>query len=114
MHEATIAQRVIETIKSYVASGQIPGRVSRVFLRVGRLRAVLPDNLRFLFFVLSQETLLQGAGLEIEEVPVRGRCRGCGVEFDIRDMRFLCKKCGSPAVDIISGRELLIVAVDVE
>jgi hydrogenase nickel incorporation protein HypA/HybF len=113
MHEASIAQSVIDAVERRIASGLIDGRVCGVFLRVGRLTAVVPENLTFMFGVLKAGTALEGAELAIEEVPVRGVCRACGAESEFESICFLCPGCGSPDVDLTSGRELVIDAVEV-
>jgi hydrogenase nickel incorporation protein HypA/HybF len=114
MHEASIATHLIQAVERRIDEGEITGRVRSIFLRVGRMTAVVPDNLRFLFGVLAEGSAVEGAELEIEEVPIRGRCRACEAEFEIHDICFFCSQCGSSDVDITSGRELMIVAVEVD
>jgi len=114
MHEASIAQSIIENLERRIVEGQIAGRVCCVYLMVGRLTAVVPDNLQFMFGVLARDSVLNDARLEIELVPVRARCRTCRAEFEIEDIYFLCAACGSANLDILSGRELLIESVEVE
>jgi hydrogenase nickel incorporation protein HypA/HybF len=113
MHEATIACHLIEAIGRRIDDGEISGAVNRIHVRVGRMTAVVPDNLRHLFALLAEGSAVEGAELEIEEVPVRARCRACGTEFDIEGVRFDCRDCGSSDTDVVSGRELKIVAVEV-
>ena len=114
MHEAAIAGYLIQAVERRIDEGEIVGKVRSICLRVGQMTAVVPDNLRFLFGVLAEGSAVEGAQLEIEEVQTRGRCLTCGAEFDIQDICFLCNKCGSSDVNIVSGRELMIVAVEVE
>lgn len=114
MHEASIATHLIRALERRIEEGEIAGKVRGISLRVGRMTAVVPENLRFMFGVLSEGSELEGAKLEIEEVGIRGRCRACEAEFDIQDICFLCVRCGSAEIDITSGRELMIIAVEVE
>ncbi len=113
MHEASLAQHIIADVVGRIDRGQIPGRVSSINLRVGRLTAVIPDNLRFLFEVLARGSALEGAHLDIEMVPVRARCRRCGARFAVQDLHFSCSRCASSDVQVLSGRELLIQSVEV-
>jgi len=114
MHEATIACHLIDALVRRIDGGEIAGTVSKIHVRVGRMTAVAPDNLRHLFGILAEGSAVEGADLEIEEIPVRGKCKACGVEFDIDGAFFSCRGCGSHDVDIISGRELMIAAVEVD
>jgi hydrogenase nickel incorporation protein HypA/HybF len=114
MHEATLAQNIIDDIERRIEDGEIMGDIRSVFLSVGRLTSVVPDNLTFLFKVLSRGTALDGALLDIERIPIRAMCKACGERFEIEDVYFFCKECGSPELDVLSGRELLIKSVEVE
>lgn len=53
---------------------------SCVTLEVGKLAAVVPDSLRFCFDIYAKDTMIEGAELEIIEIPVRAHCRDCGDE----------------------------------
>ncbi len=114
MHEATLAQNIIDDIESRIEAGEISGRIRGVYLSVGRLTSVVPENLSFLFQVLAEGSALEGALLEIDRIPIRARCRSCGDSFEIDDVYFSCKGCGSPDLDILSGSELLIESVEVD
>jgi hydrogenase nickel incorporation protein HypA/HybF len=113
MHEASIAQSIIDTVRRWSAERENGAPVAAVFVRVGRMTSVVPDNLRFMFSVLTEDTALQGVRLEIEEVPVRSLCLSCGARREIERPCFICEECGSSDVDIESGRELVIDAVEV-
>jgi len=114
MHELSLVQGVLEQVHSLREAGVFTGRVVIVRLKVGRLAAALPDQLTFAFDVLSEGTDLAGARLEIEEVPIRTRCRTCGAEAEVDEPLFLCASCGSPDVEILSGRELMIDSLEVQ
>lgn len=115
MHEATVAQHIIDTVNETLQSGVVEGRrVRSVCLRVGRLTSVMPENLQFMFDVLSRGTPLAGVSLRIENVPLRCGCRTCGIESELDQPFLSCPACGSSAVDVLSGRELLIDALEVD
>ena len=50
----------------------------RVRLEIGQLAAVMPDAMRFCFDVCARNTVLEGAALEIVEIPGRALCDDCG------------------------------------
>ncbi|MDK9700260.1 MAG: hydrogenase maturation nickel metallochaperone HypA [bacterium] len=113
MHEAALAQYVIEQLDKKVQSGTLPDAIIKVYLKVGKLTAVVPDNLSFMFSVLREDTTLRNAELLIEEVPITGCCKSCQQEFSIDEMYFFCPSCTSPEVEILTGRELFIDGVEV-
>ncbi len=114
MHEVGVAQTIIDEVVRRVREAGVRGRVRAVRLRLGRLSTIVPENLRFSFGVLAKDSELGDARLEIEEVPARARCRACGLEFELDEPLFLCEGCGSPALQMLSGAEMLIDSLDVE
>jgi hydrogenase nickel incorporation protein HypA/HybF len=114
MHELSICSGIVEAAAAAVNGfGPRAPRVQRVTVRVGRLTSVVPDSLRYHFELLVPGTILDGACLEIEEVPIRGRCADCGGRFEIETVSFSCPACGEGFVELISGRELELVSLDV-
>ncbi len=113
MHEATVAQSIIDIVRSWRDGREDKPQIAAVFVRVGRLTCVVPDNLRFMFSALTEKTDLEQARLKIEVMPVRSTCRSCGAGFDIGEPRFVCGACGSEDVEIVSGEELTVEAVEV-
>lgn len=103
MHELSITRNIV-AIVSERANG---AKVTRVTLEVGKLSAVMPDAIRFCFDVVAQGTVLEGARLEVIEVPGRGRCRVCGLDVELRQLVERCP-CGSSDLDRLTGEELTI------
>ena len=110
MHELSIAEAALR-----IASAHAAGRkVHRVELAVGHLRQVVPSALEFAFELLAADTELAGAELVIEEVPVRGRCRRCFLETTMTSFPLQCAGCGGLDLELISGEELLVVALELD
>jgi hydrogenase nickel incorporation protein HypA/HybF len=110
VHELSICHGILEV--ALAALPVPPPPVSSVTVRIGRLTAVVPDSLRFYFDLLSVGTALEGAALTIEEVPIRGRCGECAASFQIETLAFSCPGCGSGLVELLSGRELQVIALE--
>ena len=77
-----------------VAERAAGAKVNVLRLEIGKLSAVMPDAIRFCFDLCAQGTALDGAQLEIIEIPGRGRCRECGEELAMADFLARCA-CGS-------------------
>jgi hydrogenase nickel incorporation protein HypA/HybF len=110
MHELSLSSAILETVERHAAGR----RVTVVSLRVGRLRQVVPDTLLFYFGIVSEGTVCDGARLELEEVPARLSCTGCGHGWDAELVHFRCPACGSGAVEVTSGQELEVESIEVE
>lgn len=114
MHEAAIAQGVIDEIRRLHEEGVWQGRLVKAHLRIGKLTAVVPDYLAFCFEAMVKGSALEGVALTWEDVPVQGRCLACGETSEFSTVGFLCMTCGSPQVEITQGRELLIDSLEVD
>jgi len=113
MHELSIAQSILDIVREEM---QVHGirRLLAVRLAVGELSAVVPDSLHFCWGMVSEGTAAEGSRLVIEQIPVRARCGACGLDFEVRDFRFVCPVCEGKEIDLLSGRELVIQDLEVE
>ena len=109
MHELSITRNIV-AIVSEAARGR---RVRAVTLEVGALSGVMAEAIAFCFGVVSAETPVDGARLDIRAVEGRGRCRSCGSEFVAPSLYSPCP-CGSREVDLIGGEELNIKSMELE
>jgi hydrogenase nickel incorporation protein HypA/HybF len=110
LHELSIAESVVR-----IAGRQADGRrVTRVHLRVGHLRQVVPSSLAFGFVLLAEGTPVEGAELEIEQIPAEGRCRGCGTQSRLASFPLQCEGCGSFDPEILKGEELMVDSLELE
>jgi len=108
-----IALEIIDIAESSVASRLKEGQVERIFLKIGKLSALVPESLEFCFEAAASKTSLAGAKLVIEEVPVIGRCEACNSQWTITQPVFICQKCKSGSIKVISGRELEIESIEI-
>jgi hydrogenase nickel incorporation protein HypA/HybF len=113
MHEMGIALQIIDIAAASIPPEMRSARVERVNLKIGKLAAVVPDSLRFCFEIASKDTLLSGAELEIEETPVIARCKDCDARWTIAEPVFTCSSCNGVSLEILSGRELDIVSIEI-
>ena len=114
MHEMSIAQNVVQIVEAELAKLSHPATVTQINLRVGNLRAVIPESLRFCFSVLAKGTVLQSARLHIEQLPVRIECQSCKAGRYLDVPIFVCPECGSRDVRVVSGEELHIRSIEIE
>ncbi len=108
MHELSISEGIVESVCDAVPEG----RVLAVTVEIGKLSGVVPDAVRFCFDACTRGTRLEGARLDIVDVPGRGRCGSCQRELDMEELLTQCS-CGNPFLEIVRGRELRIRSVEV-
>jgi hydrogenase nickel incorporation protein HypA/HybF len=109
----SIAQSIIEVVDEQLRNLP-PRKVVSVKVKIGGLTAVEPGSLSFCFDVISKGTILDGAQLDIEEVPIQGHCADCNQDFIVEKFFFACPVCHNANVKLISGEELLVDSIEVE
>lgn len=108
MHEMAITQSVVDAVCEHAAGR----RVHSVKVEVGALCAVVPDAMQFCFELATEGTIADGARLDLAVAPARAHCRTCGAGFALPDPILLCP-CGSADVEVLSGRDLKILSMEV-
>ncbi len=113
MHELSICQSMLEIVDKTMA--QHPGaRLQRIYLDVGRGSTVEPSLLSEAYVVATTGSKYEGSELVVNEIPLIGRCRSCGNEFEYKEIALGCPKCESIDVEIASGMELNIRELEIE
>ena len=114
MHEVGILNQALE-MAIEAAARENARRITRMKLRIGALAGVVPEAMAFAFDVVSHGTLAEGGEFAWEEVPVKCRCRNGCPDFDPEDAAiFACPLCGTASWEVLEGRELHLIEVEVE
>ena len=114
MHELSIVQGIIETV-SESAEAASAKKIIAVYLRVGALAGVVKDALLFSYDLATQETMLEGSKLIVEQLPVFIFCQVCGKDVELPTVQsFRCPICNSPSAAIKQGKELEIRSIEIE
>ena len=113
MHELSVCQGLMRQVERIAAQNDAQA-VGRILLKVGALSGVEPDLLKHAFTIAREGTVASNAELELQEGPIRVRCRACGGEGEVTVNRLLCPDCGGWQVDVTEGEELLLLSLDIE
>ena len=114
MHELSIALSLIEAAGEE-AEKHGATSVHAVYLRLGPLSGVEKEALLFSYGLASEDTPLSGSQLIIEDSPVMVFCAVCVARRPIRSLQsFCCAECGTPATDVVQGRELEVVGLEID
>lgn len=113
MHELSIAQSILEIVKDEAKKHAL-GRISKVRLKIGKLTVIEPSSVSFCFDLIAKDSLAEGARLEIESVPITGRCHDCSGEFTLELPFGSCPHCNSLNINIIAGREFYISEIEAD
>ncbi len=93
--------------------GGVP--VSVIYLKLGALSGVVKEALLGSFEMACEDTPLKGARLVVEDVPVLIYCQSCQAQRTISSVQlFCCAECGTPSANVVQGKELEVVALEIE
>ena len=113
MHELSIALSLIEMAEQEPA--RAGRRVSAMHLKLGPMSGVVKEALEFSYEIACQGTALEGSQLIIEDVPLKIHCATCNREEIAESIQSLrCPRCGELSGTVIQGRELEVVALELE
>lgn len=113
MHEFSIIENIFKTIDKIASDNQLKV-ITKVTLKVGKMRQIIPDFLRFAFETIAKNTLAANAELIIEEIPMTVRCHRCDKISLIEELILICPNCVTTNIEIISGKELILETIEGE
>jgi len=120
MHEFSIAADIVDSaIKE--AEEHKAKRIKKIFLEIGKLTLINPEQLEFAIQSTARDTIADGLKIRIDILPVEVECEEKHrneVKYDGQDYYFFltelrCPECGKP-VRIISGKECILKRIVAE
>lgn len=116
MHEASIADAILQSGSARLSATPDALQVTRMRVSVGEFRNVDPESLLFAFD--NMKSLYKGMGacqLEIEHVAAEASCQTNEHSYHPQfENSFCCQICGNGIGRMISGEELNIMSVRME
>ncbi|AXV36967.1 MAG: hydrogenase maturation nickel metallochaperone HypA [Methanobacteriaceae archaeon] len=120
MHELSMADAMVKTVIE-VAEKNDAQEITEVSIELGEMTLLNPEQLKFMLEVLSEDTLLEGAEIIIDTIPIEIKCHGCGYsgktpsdDLDHYAPILNCPECESMELEIISGRECNVKSIKIE
>jgi len=111
MHELSLAQNIIDTVRDHVREENLT-RVTVVRMEVGAVSGVVADSLQFAFGAIIQDTPLRNAVLESVIIPFKVHCNECGTESGNDSGYMTCGICDSTDVKILSGTDMILKQIE--
>ena len=109
MHEYALARHIVEIAASYAKGA----KVNTVSLVAGEDSGVLAESIKLYFDLIAEDTVCEGAVIEIETIKPLLRCKSCGAFFERKPFSFACS-CGGEGAPTDIGREFYIKSIEVE
>lgn len=113
MHELGLAEN---TLMLALQQANLAGaqKICSMTLRVGVLSGVDDEALRYALEIVVKDTLAAEASIHVETVAAVCYCGVCAEEFEATELSYVCPRCGQVSADLIKGRELDLISMEVE
>ncbi|MBN2733429.1 MAG: hydrogenase maturation nickel metallochaperone HypA [Methanomicrobiaceae archaeon] len=109
MHEYSIAYDIFATAKK-VAEDNSATIVKKVYIDVGEMTMINPEQVIFLFETMcEEESLFKDCKIESRTVPVKSVCP-CGYTGS---EKYVCPECGL-LPEIVEGKEVVVTNIEIE
>lgn len=119
MHEFTVASLIVDALLD-LAKKQGSNQVIEVHLKIGKLRSLSTEQVRFSYGILTKGSILEESKLIIEEVSANVHCSKCGYDSKLNPdddspyhfalPSLTCPRCKA-TLQIIGGDECTISKV---
>lgn len=111
MHEFAVTKQVLDIVLEEAQKVSWK-KVDDVKIVVGSMRGLVPDSIKFYFNYFSEGTIAEKTVLNFELKPTIAECKNCGEKFNLEEISFFCKKCGSYDLNILQGEEFYIESIN--
>jgi len=113
MHELSIATELVNAALACAKQNNAK-KVISVTIEVGELAMINPEQLQFMYEVLTEENMLKGSQLNLVVLPAVAECKSCGYKGPVPDKyTCACPKCGL-TLRAIEGRDISLKTMELE
>ncbi len=114
MHEMSYIAEMV-SLAANIAKENNARKVKRIEIQIGKTSGVMPYYMYKYYPEASKGTVLEGAELICEEVPVKAFCEECESDYyPDKQFRYLCPYCGGRRARIIEGKGVVLKNVVIE
>lgn len=120
MHELSMAQGIINAVLD-TANENNATEVNEVTIEVGRLAMINPEQLQFILGVLIENTIMEDAKINFNEIPVEMECYDCNFrgeaildDSDHYAPLVKCPECDSLKVEVLNGKDIIVKNIVIE
>lgn len=120
MHELAMAQSIINSVIETAEKNEAI-EVNEVIIEIGKLVLINPEQLSFLLDVLGENTIVENAKFEINEIPVEIKCSNCGFhgnansdDLDHYAPIIECPECEDKRISILNGKDCIVKNIIIE
>ena len=110
MHEAAIAQGIVEAIEKETKKQK--AQPLSATITCGLLNTVNDEVLQFAFEAIAKGTACEATKLNIDHKPLQGQCGKCNQQFDVDISKPLCPSCGSHDFELLPDEPIMLQEIE--
>jgi len=112
MHEMGVAQQLVQIALDSIPNDIENPKIEIVNLKIGKLASVVEHSLTFCFEIITKDTPMEDAKLNIDFIAVTVHCKSCDNNWEVKGPVFKCPYCEDGDVEMITGREIEITSLE--
>jgi hydrogenase nickel incorporation protein HypA/HybF len=113
MHELALASEIVKSVAQLAFENKAQ-KVTELRLELGVMSGIEKEVFDFCFDMAAKNTILEGAKLSVDEIPLKVRCQKCFSLSNPEVFNIICENCQSNDVEILTGKELKILNMEVQ
>jgi hydrogenase nickel incorporation protein HypA/HybF len=113
MHELPVTESILD-ISLRHADEAGADQINNIYIVIGQLASIIDDSVQFYWDIVSKETIAEGAQLHFRRIKTILLCRKCQFQYSPEQYELSCPECEGREVEVISGKEFYVEAIDVE
>lgn len=113
MHELAVTQSILDIVLQHARKANA-AKVTKIYLVIGDLSSIVDESVQFYWEIIAKDTVAEQADLIFQRVAATFKCLECQTVYQLDGQVVFCPSCGSSKIEILSGEEFFIEAIDVE
>jgi len=113
MHEYSIVQALLNQCEEIAQENKVE-KIAKIVTKIGVMSGVEIHLFQIAFDTFKEGTMCDEAELIINEQKLKLHCNSCEAEFEIDEVRYVCKECESLDVKVIDGEEMYLMSLEME
>lgn len=113
MHELAVTQSILDIVLDHARKAGAT-KVTKIYLVIGDLSSIVDDSVQFYWKIIAKDTLAEQAELAFQRVTATLKCLECQTIYQLDGQVVFCPSCGSSRIEILTGEEFYIEAIDIE
>jgi len=113
MHEYSVVQALLNQCEE-VATQNKATKVTKIICKIGIMSGIETHLLQVAFDTFKEGTICNNAQFIINKQKLKLKCRDCKDEYEIDEIIYKCRACGSLSMDVIDGEDMYLMSLEME